>query len=84
MESMYQTENWRYAKMVSNKTIINTFLSVPMGLLLLIVAAGALAAERNTSYKETCKSEVRQHYGTNTEVMVVSERRTNSGFLPTL
>ena len=66
--------------MVSNKTKINASLSISLGMLLLVVvAASAMAAERNTSYMETCKSEVRQHYGSNTEVVVVSERRTSSG-----
>jgi len=65
--------------MISNRTKINTYLSVPIAALLLVATASAMADEQNTSYRETCKSEVRQHYDANTEVIVVSERITYSG-----
>ena len=65
--------------MVSNKTRIHVLQSVSLGVLFLVVSATAMAAEGNASYMETCKSEVRQHYGANMEVMVVSKRRIPSG-----
>ena len=65
--------------MVTTKTRINASLSVSLGVLLLVVSATAMSAGRNASYVEACKSEVRQHYGKNMEVMVVSKRRIPSG-----
>jgi len=47
--------------------------------MLLAVAASALAADGAPGYVESCKSEVRQHYGMDTVVVVVSERRNSSG-----
>jgi len=67
--------------MVSTRTSINASLSVTLGMMLLAVAAGALAAGNAPGHIESCKSEVRQQFGMDTEVMLVSERRNASGTL---
>lgn len=65
--------------MVSTKTCINASMSVTLGIMLLAVAATSRAGEASESYVDTCKAEVRQAYGADNEVMVVSERRIPSG-----
>ncbi len=47
--------------------------------MLLAVAATSMAAETSMSHIESCKNEVRQEYGTDKDVTVVSERRVPSG-----
>jgi len=65
--------------MVSTKTYINASLSVTLGMMLLAVAAGTLAAESAPGHIESCKSEVRRQYGMDTDVVVVNERHNASG-----
>lgn len=65
--------------MVSTKTCINASMSATLGVMLLAVAASSMAGESNTSHIESCKTEVRQEFGADKDVMVVSERRIPSG-----
>lgn len=64
--------------MVSTKTRINASVSATLGLVLLAVAATTTAGENNTAHIDTCKSEVRDQYSTES-IMIVSERRIPSG-----
>ena len=65
--------------MVSTKTCINASMSATLGVMLLAVAATSRAGEANESYVDTCMAEVRQEFGADKDVMVVSERRIPSG-----
>jgi len=65
--------------MVSTRTYINTLMSVVLGLALLAVVAVAKAAESTPGHIQSCKTEVQQRYGADTDVMVVSQRRIPSG-----
>lgn len=65
--------------MVSTKTCINASMSATLGVMLLAVAATSRAGEASTGYIDTCKAEVQQLHGADTDVVVVNQRHIPSG-----
>ena len=64
--------------MIYSKWQINAYLTVAV-MILGMGAVSALAADRNTEYMDTCRSELNQHYGQEMDISVVSKRRNPAG-----
>ena len=64
--------------MVSSKAKVNLSLSLSV-LLIGLGALGAYASDENSRYIDACESELRQYYGDQTDISLISKRRSSSG-----
>ena len=64
--------------MIYSKWQINAYLTIAI-LILGMGAVSVMAADRNTEYVDTCRSELNQHYGQEMDISMVSKRRNPAG-----